>query len=47
MGQKQVKKMKRILKRQASRFAHKTLDELLKQKFLLRLRIAWRVIRGK
>ena len=32
MSGKQVKKMKRVLKRQASRFAFKTLDELLKQK---------------
>jgi len=45
MSGKQVKKMKRVLKRQASRFAYKTLDELL-TKFIIRLRIAWRVIKG-
>ncbi len=47
MSSKQVKAMKRILKRQSSRFANATLDTLLKQKFGLRLQIAWRIIKGE
>ena len=46
MSQKQVKKLKRVMTRTKSKMVNKIMDELCDCGFWLRVKIAWRIIKG-
>lgn len=46
MGQRQVKALKRVMKRNPNNMIHKIMDELCDCSFWLRVKIAWRIVKG-
>ena len=47
MSNKQVKRLKRIMRRQINRQTFQLMDGLLDCGFLFRVKIAWQIIKGK